>query len=182
MAYKEAEFHSYFKENWGDVLPGCIMNAHEYSLYPAFDVLKKHLMPDEQITSKNFGRIDFIFEYKKTRYVAEVKYYPFSSGEFWDAMKVVGYTSYYKFQTGQKDRVKPAIIMPIKSVSLEHQYVAADLGITIFAIEEYRGGFKMKKLEKKPYWYMTNELSEKDHKVKFRRNKKTDINRFFTFD
>ena len=99
---EEELFQDYFKGNYEDALPGCILIASEYPLYGAYKILTRDFSPGTR-GKGCIGRIDFIFRYKQKNYIAEAKYYPFQLSEFWGALKVVGYTEYYKWQTEKSD-------------------------------------------------------------------------------
>lgn len=77
----------------------------------------------------HIGRIDVILKYRGIYYVCEIKYKS-DKTDFWDAMKVLGYCEYFKWQTSQR-RVRPAIIIPQERIRLEHKIIAGRLGITL---------------------------------------------------
>lgn len=154
---KEHEFHDYFINNSQKVLKGCRLVASEFSLFPAYDVLRATSFNEDVRGSGAFGRIDLVFHYRNKTYVAEIKFYKNEgskkpTGEFWDALKVLGYCAYFKFQTGQTSGVFPAIIMPIESIRLEHQHIASALNIKLFGIKALRGEYKLVTLTDEPYW------------------------------
>lgn len=125
----------------------------EIGLYQAYDLLKYDVRQrilyngDEQCKVKIIGRIDLGFIYKGKKYLCEVKYYPFNNGEFWDAIKILGYTVYYKWQVD--DSYYPSIMIPIDKFKLEHAIVANNLNITVFCIEKNGDNYSVK-LMKEP--------------------------------
>lgn len=131
--HEELKFSRYFFENSNFTLRNAKIIQKEFALFPAFRVFQMQSGEYGDTDYKFFGRIDFIISYKSKLYAVEVKYYPFSSSEFWDALKILGYTEYFMFQTGMKD-VRPAIFMPIDNIKLEHQYICSRLKITLFGI------------------------------------------------
>lgn len=159
---KENEFHSFFLEKPNVVLKGCTLLEHEFRLYPTMDLLRisTDIFAEETVT-RHFGRIDFVFRWKQGLYVAEVKYYPYSIGEFWDAMKVLGYAIHYKFQTGIRKRIIPAILMPIEHIRLEHQHIASSLKIALFGIKSSRGKYELTLIGDEPYWRTLNKSEYK---------------------
>ena len=157
MIHEELKFSRYFTYNANLVLKGSSVIQKEFSLYPAYRVFQIQAGDFGNSEYKSFGRIDFVMNYKKHTYVVEVKYYPYSSGEFWDAMKVLGYTEYFMFQTGMKD-IKPAIFMPVENIKLEHQYICSRLKITLFGIvknEEEQIKYKLIPMGDQPYYKTT---------------------------
>lgn len=120
---------------------------HEYPLGNASKLLegdtRKSKLNDSRIYGAGvIGRIDVIFKYNKKTYIGEIKYMKALS-DFWEAMKVIGYCEYYKWQTGTSN-VFPAVLIPIESVKLEHQIVANKLKIKIFVIEKLNNGYLVK--------------------------------------
>ena len=153
----ETSFQKYFVENSEKVLKCCRYLRHEYSLYSAYHIISRDFQEtwlfSGQTRNKSVGRIDLIFMYRDFKYIAEIKYYPsFKSSDFWDAMKILGYVELYKFQTDDKSRIKPAIIIPANKIKLEHQLVAGKLDIAIFLINKEKDTFTMKMLNNKPHW------------------------------
>ena len=148
---EELMFQDYFKGNFDKALRNCRLLSSEYRLYGAYSVLTREVYGKSN-AGGCIGRIDFIFMYKSKKYIAEVKYYPFLPYEFWDALKVVGYTEYYKWQT-EDTLVYPAVMIPSKKVKLEHQITAGRLGVTIFLITKLKDGdYAVKMLDDRPHW------------------------------
>ena len=110
--------------------------AREVCLYPATEILKKVFYEEGYERKRYIGRIDLIFRWHSQTWIAEVKYYPFDgNGDFWAALKVVGYTELYKWEYNNED-IRSAIMMPFDKVKLEHKLVANKLKIGLFGILE----------------------------------------------
>lgn len=153
---EELQFSKYYFEFADKVLKRSSIIQKEFCLYPAFRVFQmQNGDSDGDSTYKQFGRIDFVIKYKGHTYVVEVKFSPFASKEFWEAIKVVGYTEYFMFQTGMKD-IRPAIFMPITSIKLEHQYICGRLKITLFGIIKNKDkSYTVIPMGDKPYYQIT---------------------------
>ncbi len=156
----EADFQKFFIKDSDAVLKRCEYISHEYTLYSAYHIITRDFQESKLYNYKNInrrgnnsvGRIDLIFIYREIKYIAEIKYLSYRTSDFWDAMKILGYVELYKFQTDDKSRIKPAIIIPADKIKLEHQLIAGKLGITIFLIHKEEDTFTMKKLEDTPHW------------------------------
>lgn len=108
-------------------------------------------------SSKNIGRIDIVFRYRKFTYVGEIKDYDPIQNSFWYATKALAYCEYLKWQS-DNSKYKPAVIVPKGSIRLEHQIVANRLGIAIFLFEKVIGGFTMRLIDDRPYWQQTGSI------------------------
>lgn len=144
MKDNEVIFHKWWKEN---NIKGFGVIKHEFILGDARNLLKRDVYDLISLGEKNtgagvIGRIDTIFKYRGNVYIGEIKYMK-AANDFWDAMKVLGYCEYFKWQTGM-NHVKPAILMPFTSIKLEHQIVANKLKFKIFAIEKYQDIYILK--------------------------------------
>lgn len=92
------------------------------------------------------GRPDLFVKYDGKKYICEVKYIPFTTENFWSALKCLAYCEYYKWQTETSQNGKhmsgsssysiphPAIFMPLEAIKLEHEIIAKRLKITLFGI------------------------------------------------
>lgn len=116
----------------------------EQSIYGAYEMLSREvqellLFEPEKARVKPVGRIDLIFRHKSTTFCVELKLIDYSTSNFWDSLKILGYTALYNWQ--HKTNHKPAIVIPRKKVKLEHHIIANKLKFTIFGItkrnEEY---------------------------------------------
>jgi len=156
MISKEREFQKYFKEFPQKVIPKCDVIVVEYPLHSANDLLKGNFYLKNDINNlryKSIGRIDIIFKTKRIVYCGEIKWSNEPNYNFWNSLKIIGYTSYFKWQTsnGQllrndvfRHTIKPAILMPEKSIKLEHELVSRDCKVALFGIIELENGFKLK--------------------------------------
>lgn len=155
--YKEALLQRSFSENSSLILKDSEFLGKEIALLPAYHLLFRDTYEDiifgenKFLKKSHIGRIDLKFKYKSTVFLAEIKYEKLKNSDFWDALKIIGYTAYYKWQFNDS-HVKPAIIMPAKKIKLEHQVVASRLGLSIFGVKENKGFFHMFKLSDEPYW------------------------------
>jgi hypothetical protein len=146
----EKKFLKYLLENPGNVLKGIFIIDSEYNLQKPGVLLTRDFYSFEN-TGRNlikgsFGRIDIIFKYKGVTYCGEIKYQPFRNNDFWDALKVVGYTTYYKWQVetmGGEVSPQPAIFMPKNRIKLEHQIISGRLQIALFGIENKGEDYKL---------------------------------------
>lgn len=146
----EKQFHTYLLENPSKVLKGLTVIDDECCLYRPGVLLTRELYSFENIgkkqRGKHFGRIDVIFRYKSTDYCGEIKYEPHYNDDFWDAMKILGYTTYYRWQlecNGGESHHKPAILMPLNRIKLQHKIIAGRLGIALFGIVKEGENFTM---------------------------------------
>lgn len=140
----EAVFHDWLRNN---TIKNFDFIHHEYTLGNASSIIRGDIRKSKDKESKVYGasvigRIDVIFKYRRKTYIGEIKYMK-NRSDFWEAMKVIGYCEYYKWQTENTD-VFPAVLIPIESIQLEHQIVANKLKIKIFAIEKTDNGYIVK--------------------------------------
>lgn len=147
---EETKFEKYFVENTRKCLNGSIIINTQVTLPDAYSIISRDYNKIGGSYTNSVGRIDVIFRYKKEVYIGEIKYYDFSSYEFWDALKVVGYCAYYNWM--YKTKHKPAVLMPAGKVKLEHQVVASRLKVQIFTIEKIGMTYKVHLLDDRPYW------------------------------
>ncbi len=156
---EERKFQKYFVDCPPLTLKHSSYITHEQPLFKVVDILNnsteyeidKPNTIETTSTKQGIGRIDLIFRYKAKNYCAEIKYRKCENNDFWDAVKIIAYTEYYKWQVDNND-YKPAIIMPAESLSLEHQIAAGRCGITLFVVNRVGDGYKMKIVESKPEW------------------------------
>ena len=153
MKINERKIHSMLLENADKLLKNLSVSASEFKLISANDILRREVIEGYE-KGVVIGKIDLILRYKKSQYVTEIKYNDETNGspDFWSSLKVLGYCEYYKWQTGIVRKIKPAVIVPIHSVRLEQQIIAAKLGVTIFAFYEDGGVYKLKLLSDIPIW------------------------------
>lgn len=157
--HEEKKFQLAFVNDADSVLKGAKYITHEAILHKADNIFRQSTRyefdsPEELFGEKEkmgLGRIDLVFRYKRDTYCAEIKYRKCENNDFWDALKIIGYTEYYKWQTDNKDYL-PAIIMPKESIKLEHQIVAGRCDIRIFLIYKDGDNYKLKMLDDRPYW------------------------------
>lgn len=146
---EENRFRKTFLKDAKTILRGAECYQSEYCLYPALDLLKREFYERDGVgnplkRSKPIGRIDLYFRYKRRNYAGEIKFQPYEGGDFWDALKCLGYATYMNWQNQILpgwEKVYPAIFMPKPRVRLEHRVVAAQLGIALFSIESKDDGF-----------------------------------------
>jgi len=153
--YEEAKLRKWFTINDMKVFndTGIELIDCEVFLPKALTSLKKEIhytiynedIKLEKEEYKGIGRIDYIFKYKGSVYICETKCYPFKSTEFWDSLKVLGYTAYYNWYRGTS--YKPAIMIPKKHAKLEHFIVALALKIKIFGITKSKERYKIEEIE-----------------------------------
>jgi hypothetical protein len=163
---EEKKFLKFFVHNTNTALPRASYIDHEVNLIPAIKILTGQVRSDcydfennTEADVKGFGRIDVMFRYKGINYCAEIKYQKCSSSDFWNSLKILGYTEYYKWQISNSN-YKPAILIPSHSIGLESQIVAGRLGLAIFTIKERDGEYFVKLLDNRPYWKQTDKKSE----------------------
>lgn len=150
--YPEKIFHKFFINNPSQCLRGAEILGSEVVLHKALKLLSRDFLESKKGRTHGIGRIDIIFRSCSVEYIAEIKYYPYSNNEFWDALKVVGYAAYFNWIKDCQCKYKPAILMPIEKIKLEHQIVAGRLGITLFGITKEQNNFKLKKITDTPIW------------------------------
>jgi len=150
-SYAELRFHRHLKHNPGEVLRGFILEKSEEKLYGYLDLLQDEINAGlsfkeniDVVSYRQIGRIDVVFRFRSKEYCGEIKYYPYSSGEFWDAIKVVGYTTYYNMCKKQEKFYHPAILMPMDKITVENMMIANKLKIAIFGITVSGDGYKMR--------------------------------------
>lgn len=158
---RETEFHSWIKEcvenNKTSELNKMLKHIHIEGLEVPLSDPMSVMTRDMDMTKrnpKNIGRIDIVFRYKQTSYVAEIKDYDPGQSSFWYAAKALCYCEYLKWQT-DSDRFKPAVIIPADSIRLEHQIVAGRLGLAIFLFNKVDDGFRMRMIDDRPWWKQT---------------------------
>lgn len=157
MKVNETLLHREILTNAGAVLKGLKVAHSEYPLYRAYDLLSYDVVEALSMGTgkpKHYiGRIDLILDYKGKRYITEIKYAEPSNSapDFWQSLKVLGYTAYYKWQT-KETRVHPAIIIPFNSVKLEQQIICGALNLSVFAAFIEGGKMKLKLLDNTPIW------------------------------
>jgi len=145
VLYPEARFHKWFLKNAPDRFREV---ESEIPIYSAYACLAANMNEDliftkcSEIKKKAIGRIDLIFEYYRVNYCCEIKYTKMGQADFWDALKVVGYTSYYNWVTNRSH--KPAIMCPEKHLKLEHYIIANALKIKLFAIIKVEDNYIIK--------------------------------------
>ena len=156
---EEKKFQYYFVNNYGLVLKSSRYITHEAPLFKISDILSNTTsydidLKDSMETTREkmgIGRIDLIFQHKSKRYCAEIKYRKCDNNDFWDAVKIIAYTEYYKWQTDDNDYL-PAIILPSESLTNEHQIAAGRCGIALFVVDKKEDGYSMKLVDGKPSW------------------------------
>ena len=138
----------------------------ETSLHGAYEMLSRDvqeqmLYEPEKVKVPVVGRIDLIFTHQGKRYCSELKLLDYTSGNFWDALKILGYTALYNWQN--KKSYKPAVMIPINKIKLEHHIIAGKLNFTIFGITKIKDEYiieivkadKFKKNQHPPEnWYL----------------------------
>jgi Holliday junction resolvase-like predicted endonuclease len=143
---------------------------HEVKLFPALKILTQDIRrdvidPDTDMIVEGdimgFGRIDLVVRHKCKTYCVEIKYRHNNSSDFWESLKIVGYTEYYKWQMNNNSFL-PAIIIPKENLRLEHQIVAGRCGITIFTVEEKDNKYYLKVIDDRPYWKQGEKKSVDD--------------------
>lgn len=82
------------------------------------------------------GRIDVLFRHKGHLHAGEIKWAS-ERKDFWDALKILGYCTYYNWQNetwGGHDIAYPAILIPKKHIKLQHQITANKLKVDLYGI------------------------------------------------
>lgn len=122
----------------------------EMPLHEPYSILKRDFYEfGNPIDRKCIGRIDLVFRYRGALWVGETKYYKPHGSEFWDACKTLAYCTYYNWQTessGGFDTALPAILVPTKSVKLQHKIVANKLKIMIMGITKVEKGYSLEEI------------------------------------
>ena len=143
MAHRDLEkqFHSFLIKN-PDTKPIHLVKS-EARLYAPYYLFERNFRDDfsDSVEKKEkagsvIGKIDIVFKYRQTLYAGEIKYFD-SRNDFWAAMKVVAYTTYFNWQNetlGSFDICHPAILIPKGSIRLEHQLICNKLRIVLFSI------------------------------------------------
>jgi len=116
----------------------------ERIIYGAYEMMsrevqEKLLFEPEKIRVPMVGRIDLIFTHEEKRYCCELKLLDYSSSNFWDALKILGYTVLYNWQN--KTSYKPSVMIPKKKIKLEHHIVANKLKLTMFEVSKKKGDY-----------------------------------------
>lgn len=139
----ERDFQQYFVEHSNEILKGISDVKQDIRLCSVGMVLAPSAKSNVKDT---IGYIDVTFMYYGRRYVGEIKYGKKSGGgNFWDGIKVLGYTAYYNWQNDTKSY--PAILMPLKDINLSHQLIAQKLKIALFGIVEDGDEFILKSIK-----------------------------------
>ena len=139
--YKETKFHNYFKKNIK--ISGCILVKSEFILKDPNSLFKREislvgLSGNSIKEGRTIGKIDVLFKHRSILYCGEIKW-TLPRSDFWSAMKVLGYCSYYNWQNEiweGSDPARPAILIPIKHIKLEHKIISNKLKIALFGIIE----------------------------------------------
>ncbi len=155
--YEEARIQKWVIENDGvlERKDGIYVIDCEVTLPKALETLKietHYVIYGEEGSlpkPKVFGRIDYLFRYKGANYAAELKCQPFANTDFWEALKIIGYTAYYNWW--RNTNYKPAIIIPIKDYCLEHFIVASKLHLKLFGFQKTSYGYSIKEV-RSPRW------------------------------
>lgn len=119
----------------------------ERSIYDAYAILSRDIQEQmlydiEHVTVRPVGRIDLIFTYNCERYCSELKLIESTETNFWEALKILGYTALYNWQNNTKYR--PAVMIPYDKIKLEHHIVARKLRLTIFSVKKIKENFSFK--------------------------------------
>lgn len=144
----EAQFQDLFISNCSSIFKGAEVIDYEVPLVDVNSIMTKDF--HKPTSPRGWGRIDLVLRYKCRVWVVELKF-PKPDAlnpTFFDALKVVGYCAYYNFQMSAK--AKPAIMMPVDCISLEHKIVANELGIGLFGIFRQGNSYKVRDLDKFP--------------------------------
>ncbi len=160
---QELKLHKYLKKN-----PITISNKkasfldHEVSVHKAHYVFTKEItytpVDDENEVSiekyrenlkGSFGRIDTILYYRTSTYCCEIKGTQ-SPNQFFDALKVLGYTAYYNWENSA--HAKPAIIMPFEHITIEHQIMSGKLNILLIGYKLDGEHYKLTEIGDTPIW------------------------------
>ena len=124
-------------------------------LYSAVQILTKDsgfTLPEGISPSGIIGKIDVMFRYRATNYICEIKDCYKDTGSFWYATKALAYTEYYKWQIDSND-YKPAVLIPLQGLKLEHQLIAGRLDIKMFVfLVASNGTINIKPVDDTPYW------------------------------
>lgn len=124
-------------------------------LFSAVHILTKNSdfgLPEKVTGTGIIGKIDCVFRYRATNYICEIKDNNKKNMSFWYATKALAYCEYYKWQVDDTS-FKPAVLVPLSSLRLEHQLVAGKLGIAVFVFSmDSDGWFTIKPVSDIPYW------------------------------
>jgi len=147
----ERRLQKYFINN--EVVSKIKYLKHEVPVYDAYEMLKRETYEMDYNPPRKaiVGRIDLLLVYKNIKYATEIKYKKYSSSDFWDALKIIGYTALLQWQEGN-NAIKPAIMVPLKKIKLEHQIVAGKLELQIFGVKEKKEEFEVIDVLKIPVW------------------------------
>lgn len=129
--------------------------ATEEPLFSAVQVITKDTsfsLPEKTNTNGVIGRIDVLFKYRSTNYVCEIKDGDSEGHSFWYATKALAYCEYYKWQT-DNTHFRPAVIVPLQNLKLEHQLISGKLDIKLFVFTLRDDGFFIiKEVSDLPHW------------------------------
>jgi hypothetical protein len=127
---------------------------HEFRLLSAHNIFLSMLDDSEKPPVRTVGVMDLIFKFKNKIYGCEIKsIYPTKQDAFWHSLKIIGYCSYYKFQTGNS--LNPAIMIPFETITLEIQYVCSDLKVKLFGYFEKDNEIHIQEISDKPIWHQS---------------------------
>jgi hypothetical protein len=153
---REAHFHKKFIEKPDKYLRGCGLIKSEKKLFGAYNILdrdvrNKFLYNTKDLIEKKkipqIARIDLLILWRSRYYAVEIKYTPFTISDFWDALKIIGYTEYLNWQEEPVKKFAPAIMMPKNKIKLENQIVANKLNITLFGIEYINNDYEITQID-----------------------------------
>jgi hypothetical protein len=136
--------------------PKIYVLENEYQLLSAHNIFSSLLPPEDQPPKKVVGKIDLLFKYKSSIYGCEIKNnLPTKQDAFWHSLKILGYCTYYKFQTGKT--IKPAVMIPFDNITLESQYVCSSLKVKLFGYYKKDGEIKIQEISEKPIWHQSKQ-------------------------
>jgi hypothetical protein len=122
----------------------------EFRLYDSYSLLHRDFYEfGDEVKKKTIGRIDLVFRFRGKLWVGESKYYTPHGSEFWDACKVLAYTAYYNWQneeSGGFDPARPAVLIPKKSVKLQHLITANKLKLLVLGIEKVENEYTLEEM------------------------------------
>ena len=142
----ELEFKEYFEHNTHKALSRSVFLEKEIPLHMARDLLKRefieqHIALNMPSSKKHaMGYVDMRIRWRGIEYLVEVKYfneYRRVKTEFWESLKILGYLEMYKWEYNV-GKIKPAIMIPLKGIRLEHKIIANKLKIALFGIEKQK--------------------------------------------
>ena len=161
---KENEFISFMRNNrsaFPHRTPSIL--EFEYSLYDIYYYLTvgSELFFETGVLERKkkwpIGRVDIIWGSENNLHITEVKFQnPKSHSDFWDALKVVGYTAYFKWgKFIPAKKYTPTIFMPMEYIELQDLIIARSLKIELYGIREFEGNFLLidTKNIKDSYWF-----------------------------